>query len=443
MKNLGEEIELGTGQKILSYSVAEVLHAEAGLADGFRERVGDRFAGIGPKEEGFDNLGDDSMGAIDVNGAVGVALRRWAKDEADGKGEGAATGFGRQGNVEVDGSGGLVGVGTGEAHADIRRKIGAGFGGSGELEGGDSERTGDRDGTPVGGGTEIHAQAAYDAGEQGAEQRKGKGGRRGGGEGREGGFEKGVQRVGQRHGESPYKDRIRRKSGKCRWGKGKGKVRKRIAARAGGGVRSTVMKRRKFMTALAATPATPALLAQQGGRRTVDAGSLERTKISTIAADSAAETVVKFFSPQQFAVLKRLSDLLMPAMNGNPGALDAGAAEFLDFLIGASGPERQQLYKKGLDGLEAASKRAHGKSFAALDTEQADGVLRPWLTAWTYDPPTDPMKHFVADVRADVRTATLNSREWSVAAASGTSRRRRGGGAVGLYWYPVDPTRQF
>lgn len=197
------------------------------------------------------------------------------------------------------------------------------------------------------------------------------------------------------------------------------------------------------MTALAATPAAPALLAQQSGRRTVEAGTVERAKISTIAADSAAETVVKFFSPQQFAVLKRLSDLLMPAMNGNPGAVDAGAAEFLDFLIGASGPERQQLYKKGLDGLEAAAKRAHGKSFAALDAEQADGVLRPWLTAWTYDPPADPMKHFVADVRADVRTATLNSREWSVAAASGTSRRRRGGGAVGLYWYPVDPTRQF
>jgi hypothetical protein len=34
----------------------------------------------------------------------------------------------------------------------------------------------------------------------------------------------------------------------------------------------------------------------------------------------------------------------------------------------------------------------------------------------------------------DVRRATLNSREWNLAAAAG---RTRGGGA-GLYWLPID-----
>ncbi|MFN7936334.1 MAG: gluconate 2-dehydrogenase subunit 3 family protein [Bryobacteraceae bacterium] len=194
------------------------------------------------------------------------------------------------------------------------------------------------------------------------------------------------------------------------------------------------MRRRRFVTALAATPAAPGLLAQQPG------SSNEVAKLTTVSPDAAAQTVARFFSGSQFGALKNLCQILLPAMNGNPGAGEAGAAEFLDFLIGASPAERQALYRKGLDSLDADAKRKYAKPFAELTAEQADPLLKPHLAQWTFDPPKDPMKHFLAVIRADVRTATMNSREWAAAASSG-ARRRRGGGGVGLYWHPIDPTR--
>ncbi len=82
-----------------------------------------------------------------------------------------------------------------------------------------------------------------------------------------------------------------------------------------------------------------------------------------------AEPDPRFFTAPQFAALRRLSDLLMPAMRGNLGALDTAAPEFLDFLIGVSPVDRQQLYRNGLDTLNARAHKQFGKGFADLDAE--------------------------------------------------------------------------
>src|SRR5437867_1737249 len=110
------------------------------------------------------------------------------------------------------------------------------------------------------------------------------------------------------------------------------------------------MKRRRFLQAVAAAPAlalpaAPAVLAQQPAipveppPRPVE----EVQKLKFIVPDAAAKMAPHFFNAQQFAALRRLSDILMPAINGAPGALDTSAPEFLDFLIGASPTDRQQL----------------------------------------------------------------------------------------------------
>jgi len=62
-------------------------------------------------------------------------------------------------------------------------------------------------------------------------------------------------------------------------------------------------------------------------------------------------------------------------------------------------------------------------------------LLAPLRAAWTYDPPADPFARFLREAKQDIRTATMNSREWVTAAASAGGRR---GGGVGLYWYPLD-----
>ena len=219
------------------------------------------------------------------------------------------------------------------------------------------------------------------------------------------------------------------------------------------------MKRRRFFKAIAATPLAPSLIAQQTAAPSnapaptspapppIDAtqppAPLNRTptamaapvRIETAVADEVAEMAPRYFTPAQFGALRKLSETIMPPMNGAPGALEAGAPEFLDFLISESPQDRQQLYKIGLDQLNAQAKKRFSKTFAELDATQTVTLLAPLREAWAFDPPTDPLARFLREAKKDVRTATINSREYASAVSSSG---RRGAGGIGLYWYPLD-----
>jgi hypothetical protein len=198
------------------------------------------------------------------------------------------------------------------------------------------------------------------------------------------------------------------------------------------------MKRRRFIQALAATPAAPALLAQQAQQGVQPIAQQvpppAEASLRYTVPDAAAEPVLHFFTAQQFAALRKLSDLLNPPMNGAPGALDAEAPEFLDFLLSQSTADRQQLYRIGLDGLNAQAKKRFTKPFADVDAGQAETLLAPLRDPWTNDAPSDPVAAMLRAAKDDVRRATTNSREWNLASVAG---RTRGGGG-GLYWLPID-----
>jgi len=164
------------------------------------------------------------------------------------------------------------------------------------------------------------------------------------------------------------------------------------------------MKRRGFVKTLIALPAAPALADQQqapaspqtpvqppaGGRGGGGGGRFGQgniPKFELISTETLGEPVVRFFTPPQFAALHKLSDVLMPPMGGLPGALDCGAPEFLDFLIGSSPADRQSIYRSGLDTLNARAKKQFSKSFAELDNTQADAVIRPLLAPVPPRPP--------------------------------------------------------
>jgi Gluconate 2-dehydrogenase subunit 3 len=218
------------------------------------------------------------------------------------------------------------------------------------------------------------------------------------------------------------------------------------------------MKRRRFIKAIAAAPAVPALLAQQPPAAALPAtpvpplapgrgagrggpgrgGAQEVAHIELTELDAVAETTPKFFTPTQFAALRKLSAILLPPLKGSPGALDTDAPEFLDFLIGVSPADRQLLYRTGLDYLNAQSRKQFGKTFADIDETQADTILKPLFVpvAWSYDPPKDPIKHFIYEAHQDIRTATRNAPSATAASAQAGARRGFGGGQ---YWNPIDP----
>lgn len=154
-----------------------------------------------------------------------------------------------------------------------------------------------------------------------------------------------------------------------------------------------------------------------------------------LVPDAVASAHPKFFSDEQMATLRQLCEIMLPPLKGYPGAIDAGAPEFLDFLISVSPPDRQQLYRSGLDRLDREAKQKYGVHFADVNAAQADALLRPWMKAWMTDhPPTEAYEAFINLVHADIRTATINSQGWSDATVAAGDRRP----GVGLYWFPVE-----
>jgi hypothetical protein len=215
------------------------------------------------------------------------------------------------------------------------------------------------------------------------------------------------------------------------------------------------MKRRRFFQAALAIPAGSALLAQQPvtpatasapplpqqpGPGPNRGSGMEYPKIETAAVDQAGSPVLHFFTASQFATLKRLSDLLMPSGGAATGALEARVPEFLDFHVGKSPAERKKIYTAGLDALNDLSTLKQKKPFADLDDAAAGELLAPAIKPWSYVPPADPLAHFLEEARHDIRTATVNSREYASAGLSENGGRgggRRQGG-VGLYWHSLD-----
>ena len=205
-----------------------------------------------------------------------------------------------------------------------------------------------------------------------------------------------------------------------------------VTAKAGWGQQASSLPAATPPTAPAAPPATPAQTPYAARRRY----DFKAPPIVTVVSDAVAETEVRFFSEAQFATLTRLCDLLMPALDGYPGALTASAPEFLDFLVSSSADDTQRLYGSGLDRLHGDAKKKYGAAFADLNDKQADAIVRPALKPWMqWHPPTEPFEHFIAMAHDDIRKATMNSEAWSLAALAAGERTP----GVGMFWYPIDP----
>lgn len=184
------------------------------------------------------------------------------------------------------------------------------------------------------------------------------------------------------------------------------------------------MRRRRVLQSLAAVPALPALYGQQA----------ETPKLATAAADAVGDAARRYFSAPQYAALQKLGDLLVPAAAARPAASQAHDAEFLDFLISQSPPDRQSLYRNGLDRLQSDARSRFGKPFEELSADPADALLSPLKQPWTYAAPADAFVRFLRAAKDDFIQATVNSREFAEAQ---TAAGRRAPG-LGSYWYPVE-----
>jgi hypothetical protein len=187
---------------------------------------------------------------------------------------------------------------------------------------------------------------------------------------------------------------------------------------------------------MAALPAAGLLSGQQPPvpPKVSPANPEETPSLEVTVAEAAADAVPRYFSPIQFAALRRLCELIAPATPDTPGALDAQAPEFLDFLIGGSPAAAQQLYREGLDRLNDAARKRFHTEFAATTASQADEILAPLREPWSYGAPTDVLAKFLRQAKVDILDATVNSTEW----VRVVSKRSRGASGLGTYWRAIE-----
>jgi len=163
-----------------------------------------------------------------------------------------------------------------------------------------------------------------------------------------------------------------------------------------------MMDRRQIICALLGVT-VPALRGQEIG------------KIPLSAADAVAQGLPRFLSKAELATFAELAQALVPAFEERPGAVEAEAPQFLDFLLSVSPASVQQLYRGGL------AQYAKTKNLAPLN--------KPW----TYDEPADPYHRFLRAARTALYQATVNSKPW----ADAMSQRSRSAGGSGLFWLPL------
>jgi hypothetical protein len=206
------------------------------------------------------------------------------------------------------------------------------------------------------------------------------------------------------------------------------------------------MLRRDFVRAVVSAGLAPkALLAQQAGQPQLPlpapvpwpSGLNPQTPVPhTQVAETVAQSQPTFFTSVQMATLMRLSDVLMPPVGDKPGALQAGTPSFMDFFVGKSNATIRKMYTSGLDWLNTAAIQRFKSPFAKLDDAKADAILKPLLRTWMSDhPPTEAHVEFINVAHSDIRSATINSKEWSDVPSVGAQQKT----AAELYWMPIEP----
>src|SRR5262249_23980200 len=106
----------------------------------------------------------------------------------------------------------------------------------------------------------------------------------------------------------------------------------------------------------------------------------------------------KALAAHEYATLQRLADLIIPADERSPGALAAGAADFIDFLCSIN-DDLKHIYTGGLAWLDNIMQRRHQTGFAATTPEQQTALLDVIAYRKNASPEMNPGIAFFAWVR--------------------------------------------
>jgi hypothetical protein len=146
------------------------------------------------------------------------------------------------------------------------------------------------------------------------------------------------------------------------------------------------------------------------------------SSLPSSAADAVSMGLPKFFSAADLEIFAELGQTLIPPYDGRPGAKEAEAPEFLDFLLAQSPSDIQLLYRQGLAIYKLRRKAG------------VESALKELATPWSYKGQPTTYGKFLEAAKLAFHQATVNSRQWAEAMSS----RSRGAAGIGSYWLPVE-----
>ncbi len=147
-----------------------------------------------------------------------------------------------------------------------------------------------------------------------------------------------------------------------------------------------------------------------------------QSPLPTSAAEAVSMGLPKFFTVPDLEAFAALGDALIPPYDGRPGAREAEAADFLDFLLAQSPTDIQSLYRGGLATWKLRSKAG------------VPAALKELSEPWSHAGPSTPYAKFLSAAKIAFYQATLNSRQW----ASAMATRSRAASGIGSYWMPIE-----
>ena len=101
-----------------------------------------------------------------------------------------------------------------------------------------------------------------------------------------------------------------------------------------------------------------------------------------------------FFSADEFALLDKLTDLIIPTDSHSPGAHDAGVAAFIDRTVAeAFLPEDKETWRKGLAAIDQLAHDSTAKPFVEATNKQQIALLKA-LAEREEKPETEAEKFF-------------------------------------------------
>lgn len=115
-----------------------------------------------------------------------------------------------------------------------------------------------------------------------------------------------------------------------------------------------------------------------------------------------------YFTPHQFQSMKKLAELIMPADENSPGATEAGATEFIDFLCSRN-DDLAYIYSGGLAWMDDYMRTKRGADFIESKPEDQTALLDRLAYRKNASPETATGEHFFVWARNMVVDAYYTS----------------------------------